>query len=475
MLFNSLEFLNFFVITYVLYLLLPLRGQNTVLLFASYFFYAAWDPRYLILIFISTCIDFVCGLRIERSASARLRSFFLGLSIITNLTILGVFKYYDFFAANLAILGSKFGITLDPVYLDIILPVGISFYTFQSMSYTIDVYRRRISATDRFTEFALFVAFFPQLLAGPIETGRHLLPQMFKKRTISLPEIYEGSFLIFWGLFEKIVVADTLRPLVLGGFGRGEPVNGLELLLLVYAGTFLLLCDFDGYSNIARGLGKLMGFDILVNFRFPYLSTNPLEFWRRWHISLSSWFRDYVYLPLRGGSHSPIRLFLSVCITFFLAGLWHGAQWTFVLWGVFHGLLLVTYRLILPIVRKVSPRTAFGQKAWLICRIVFFFNVWGISGVLFTAPSIQDALICWRDLFFNFSLELEVFTGIGLTVLIFTAIPILVQIIQYREQDLLAVMKLHPLITGFFYFVCFYMIVFYSGAANDPDFYYFQF
>jgi len=254
-----------------------------MLLVASYIFYGSWDWRFLSLIFISTILDYFCGIKIHKSTELHIRKRFLFLSIFINLSILGFFKYFGFFTSSLADLFSLFGLLIQPYFLKVILPIGISFYTFQTMSYTIDIYRKQMQPTSNFLDFALFVAFFPQLVAGPIERARHLLPQILSPRKLSLDKFYEGCYLLFWGLFMKVFVADNLATIVNPIFAAGAPYSGTEVLLASYAFAFQILCDFAGYSTIARGLGKCMGFDIMVNFNLPYFAANPSEFWQRWH------------------------------------------------------------------------------------------------------------------------------------------------------------------------------------------------
>jgi len=362
MLFNSLEFAVFMVVVYGLYLVLNHKWQNRMLLVASYIFYGAWNWRFLSLIFISTVLDYICGIKIYNSNSVKRKRFFLFLSVFGNLSILGFFKYFNFFVGDLTALINYFGFSFQTHSLNIILPVGISFYTFQTMSYTIDIYRDKLRPTRRFFDFALFVAFFPQLVAGPIERARNLLPQILSPRTFSVDRFYEGCYLIFWGLFQKIVIADNLAKMVVPVFGDWQYESG-KVLLALYAFAFQIFCDFAGYSNIARGLGRVMGFEIMVNFRLPYFATNPREFWRRWHISLSSWLRDYLYIPLGGSRKGAIFTCRNILITMLLGGLWHGAAWTFVFWGVYHSFLLVAHRGVELLFGKMSlPRNVVVQR-----------------------------------------------------------------------------------------------------------------
>lgn len=356
MLFNSWLFVGFFVAVYLIYLRVGHPAQNWLLLGASYFFYACWDWRFLSLILISTGIDFLCARRMEVAATARTRRRLLLLSVTANLGLLGAFKYYDFFVSNLHALLTTVGLPCPLPTLGIIVPVGISFYTFQTMSYTIDVYRGRMPACRSLRDFALYVAFFPQLVAGPIERGQRLLPQVQQPRVLTPGGLRRGVWWVLLGYFMKVYVADNLSPWVDLAFSAA-PVSGPTAFIGTYAFAFQIYCDFAGYSLIARGTALLMGFDLMENFHMPYLAVNPSDFWRRWHISLSTWLRDYLYIPLGGNRHGPRRTYVNLALTMLLGGLWHGAQWKFVLWGAFHGLLLILFRLF-----ERSPAPADGTS-----------------------------------------------------------------------------------------------------------------
>ena len=392
MLFNSLEFAVFFPVVYGAYLLLHHKWQNRMLLLASYVFYGSWDWRFLSLILISTVVDYCCGLGIHHAKDRRYRKRLLIVSVAVNLAILGFFKYFNFFADNLQLLLGSAGFSVHPRFLEVVLPVGISFYTFQTMSYTIDIYRREMEPTKELFDFALFVAFFPQLVAGPIERAKRLLPQILSERLVTRESLIDGVYLIGWGLFQKVVVADNLSRIVDPVFAAGSSLQGYggwDVLLATYAFAFQIFCDFAGYSNIARGLGRCMGFDIMVNFRSPYLAANPSEFWRRWHISLSTFLRDYLYIPLGGNRKGPARTFLNLTVTMVLGGLWHGAAWTFVLWGAYHGLLLMFYRFVTPTATVASDRSDGIAQAF---RIVVFFHLICAGWVIFRAQSVQQCL-----------------------------------------------------------------------------------
>ncbi len=297
MLFHSLQFAIFFPIVYALYLVLSHRLQNRMLLVASYVFYGAWDWRYLSLIFISTTVDYLCSHRIERAVDGKRKKVFVTISIVSNLSLLGIFKYYDFFAFSFQEMMGNVGLAVYPYFLNVALPVGISFYTFQTMSYTIDVYRGKVKAAHNFFDFALYVSFFPQLIAGPIERGSRLLPQILQPRQITPEHIARGAYLFFWGMFLKVFIADNLASIVDPVFAATGPHDGGNVLLAVYAFSIQIYCDFAGYSFMAIGLGLVMGIHLMENFRRPYFAKNIGDFWRRWHISLSSWFRDYVFSP----------------------------------------------------------------------------------------------------------------------------------------------------------------------------------
>jgi len=350
MLFNSLDFAVFFPIVYALYLVLPYRWQNRMLLVASYVFYGWWDWRFLYLLIASTVVDYYVGHALHNATTLERRRKIMTVSLVVNLGVLALFKYYNFFADTLITSASWFGLELDWITLNILLPVGISFYTFQSLSYTIDIYRKKLTPAKTFWDYALFVAFFPQLVAGPIERATNLLGQVENPRKIEFTQVRRGLFLILLGLFKKVAIADGVAPAVNSVFAEGWAVSGFE----VFVGSFLfgvqIYGDFSGYSDIARGTAKLMGFNLMKNFHTPFFSTSPSEYWTRWHISLSSWVRDYLYYSLglhymrKGGSRWN-RVYKAQLYAMVLMGLWHGASWTFVSWGLFMGLLLIGWAL----------------------------------------------------------------------------------------------------------------------------------
>ncbi|MCI0747331.1 MAG: hypothetical protein L0Y58_18150 [Verrucomicrobia subdivision 3 bacterium] len=345
MLFNSGVFLKFFLAFLLLYWLVRnhLRARNILIVVASYVFYGWWDYRFLVLILFSSTLDYFVGLGIDRHNEPAKRKLWLAFSIVANLGILGFFKYYDFFVTSFADLLRSLNIPFKTATLGIILPVGISFYTFQAMSYTIDVYRRNVPACRTFINFLAFVSFFPQLVAGPIERASHLLPQFERARSIDQRMLKEGLWLILWGMFKKVVIADNLDPLVTMVYQH--PIySAPAVLFATIAFGFQIYCDFSGYSDIARGTARVLGFDIMVNFNLPYFAASIREFWRRWHISLSTWLRDYLYISLGGNRCGEAQTYLNLFITMLLGGLWHGAAWNFLLWGAWHGGGLILHR-----------------------------------------------------------------------------------------------------------------------------------
>jgi D-alanyl-lipoteichoic acid acyltransferase DltB (MBOAT superfamily) len=336
MLFNSIDFALFLPLVFVVYWLLrrfPLVYQNTFVVLASYVFYGWWDYRFLALILLSTVVDFSIGLLLGKENKDLKKRIFLFLSILVNPGLLGFFKYYNFFVDNFVQVFSFFGSSINPSGLDIVLPVGISFYTFQTMSYTIDVYRKRLKPTKDFIAFSAYVSFFPQLVAGPIERASNLLPQFYEKRKFDYSSSIDGVRQILWGFFKKIVIADSCAPYVNLIFESHDQYSGSTLLVASFLFTLQIYGDFSGYSDIAIGTARLFGFKLMQNFAFPYFSRDIAEFWRRWHISLSTWFRDYLYVPLggsRGGTWMRIR---NIFLIFLVSGFWHGANWTFIAWG----------------------------------------------------------------------------------------------------------------------------------------------
>jgi len=478
MLFNSIDFFVFFAIVYLLYLRLPHVAQNRLLLVASYVFYGWWDYRFLSLILISTVVDYTAGLRMDAAQDPQRRRHWLLASLVCNLGLLGFFKYYDFFVDSLEASLGTLGFDPSGLHLDLVLPVGISFYTFQTLSYTIDIYRRELRPTESFLDFALFVAFFPQLVAGPIERAARLLPQVTAPRRLTPEQFRDGCYLVVWGLFKKVVIADHCALIVNEVFGSHGEYSGLEQLIAVYAFAFQIYGDFSGYSDIARGISKLMGFELMVNFDLPYLSRNPSEFWRRWHISLSSWLRDYLYISLGGNRRGSLLTYRNLMVTMVLGGLWHGASWTMILWGFYHGLLLVLHRLYTGWRSRSGSRPEPGPLARAVL-IVCFFQLTCLGWLIFRADSvgqISDFLLTILTQHALTPRAGEFLSQLGLLVL-----PLLtMQLLQYRADDLLLWIRIRPAwqvvsALGFAASAFAYWILFQSALGAQQEFIYFQF
>ena len=348
MLFNSFEFLLFLPIVFILYWFVfkNLQKQNILILIASYIFYSWWDWRFLLLILLSTLVDFTLGLQLKKTDHQQKRKYLLWGSLIFNLGLLGFFKYYNFFIDNWIDAWATLGFNMHLNSMNIILPVGISFYTFQSLSYTIDIYKNKLEPTKDIIAFASFVSFFPQLVAGPIERATNLIPQFYKNRVINYELFVSGIKLILWGLFKKIVIADNCAIYVNEIYDTYQDQSSITLILGVIYFSFQIYGDFSGYSDIAIGTSRLFGFNLMKNFNYPYFSKNIAEFWRRWHISLSTWFRDYVYFPLGGSRGNNLQKARNIFIIFLVSGFWHGANWTFVTWGGLHALFFLPLLLI---------------------------------------------------------------------------------------------------------------------------------
>lgn len=406
MFFNSLAFAVFLPIVFFLYWFIfnkTKSTQNALLIVASYYFYSCWDWRFLFLLVFSTFLDYYTGIQIEKGKSENSRKFWFWLSIIVNLGFLGIFKYYNFFAASFSELLTSAGFKASPILLNVILPVGISFYTFHGLSYVIDIYFKRIKAEYNFVDYSLFVSYFPLLVAGPIERATHLLPEIKIKREFDLEKAKEGVYQIIWGLVKKVVIADTCAMYANAIFDHYESMNSLSLILGAIYFAFQIYGDFSGYSDIALGVSKLFGLDLLRNFNYPYFSRDIAEFWRRWHISLSSWFRDYLYIPL-GGSKGGMRMKVrNTFIIFVVSGFWHGANWTYIVWGFINAVYF------LPLLLSSSNRNnidAFKLKfnvdsAKIVMSIVYTFSLTCIAWIFFRARTITDAILYIKRIFSN--------------------------------------------------------------------------
>ncbi|TVZ10262.1 D-alanyl-lipoteichoic acid acyltransferase DltB (MBOAT superfamily) [Cellulophaga sp. RHA_52] len=409
MLFNSIDFAIFLPIVFFLYWVVVnknLQLQNFLLLVASYVFYGWWDWRFLSLIAFSTLVDYSLGVLLGKEEKESKRKVYLWTSIIVNLGFLGFFKYYNFFVESFVDAFTFFGQEIEIGTLNIILPVGISFYTFQTLSYTIDVYKRNLEPTKNFIAFGAFVSFFPQLVAGPIERASNLLPQILKKRSFNYCEAKDGLRLMLWGLFKKVVIADSLSPIVNDIFSNYSTLSSPVLIMGAIFFAFQIYGDFSGYSDIAIGTAKLFGIELMSNFKFPYFSKNIGEFWRRWHISLSTWFRDYLYIPLGGSRGSKMVGIRNVFAIFLVSGFWHGANWTFIFWGLFHALLFLPSFLI-GTNRKYAEvkNTRLNVLAMIsnVYRTLLTFILVTIGWVFFRSETITDSFIYLKRIGSSFS------------------------------------------------------------------------
>jgi D-alanyl-lipoteichoic acid acyltransferase DltB (MBOAT superfamily) len=398
MLFNSFEYAVFLPLAFLLYWFVfnkQVKLQNIFLLVAGYLFYGWWDWRFLCLLFLSSTIDYIIGIQLSTIGTEKYRKLLLLISITFNLCMLGFFKYFNFFSTSFTVLLTNLGFQVHPTTINVILPVGISFYTFQSLSYTIDIYKRRMNPTsDPFTFYA-FVSFFPQLVAGPIERGIRLIPQFSTPRTFNYTKAVDGMRQILWGLFKKIVIADNCADSVNLIFSNSQNYSGSTLFLGAILFAFQIYCDFSGYSDIAIGTARLFGFDLMQNFAFPYFSRDIAEFWRRWHISLSTWFRDYIYIPLGGSRVNTLLNIRNTFVVFIVSGFWHGANWTFIIWGFLHAIYFLPLLLFKTNRKNLKPinqaRLVPEVGDLLSIATTFFFVT--IAWVFFRAENINSALI----------------------------------------------------------------------------------
>ncbi len=475
--FNSTDFALFFVAFFFLYWNVTknnLKAQNLLILISSYVFYAWWDYRFLFLLIFSTLLDYITGLKIHQSSS-KVRTFWLVISVAVNLGFLGLFKYYNFFIESFATVLSSVGFQPNIWTLNVILPVGISFYTFHGLSYVFDIYNKKIEPTKNFIDYAVFVSFFPLLVAGPIERATHLLPQVKAKRVFDYKKSIDGLRQILWGLFKKIVIADNCATFVNVIFSNHEAYNGSTLLLGAVFFAFQIYGDFSGYSDIALGIARLLGFDLIRNFAFPYFSRDIAEFWRRWHISLSSWFRDYLYLPLGGSKGNLTVQIRNIFIIFLVSGFWHGANWTFIVWGSLNALYFIPL-LILGKNRENLNIVAEGRllpsvREFLQITSTFFLTV--IAWIFFRADNVGMAYDYISEIF-----SMSIFSVPQILPKKLIATLFLFYFVEWIQRD-----KQHPLqfetvqIPKFVRWAIYYAIVgmlfFYGG--DEQGFIYFQF
>lgn len=479
MVFNSVTFFIFLFFTFLIYLKAAkhsVKSGNFILLSASYIFYGWWDWRFLFLILISSLTDYIIGLKIFETHSKRRRKMLLALSLIINLGMLFVFKYFNFFVDTfLAAFGNGEN---ENNLIRIILPVGISFYTFQTLSYTIDIYRRQLTPTKSVITFLTFVSFFPQLVAGPIERAGRLIPQFEKKFEFDYHQASSGMRLMLWGLFKKVVIADQAAVLVNAVYQTPESYDGISLIIATLLFGFQIYCDFSGYSDIAIGTARLFGIELMTNFRTPYFASSIKDFWHRWHISLSTWFRDYVYIPLGGNRTNNFRKHLNILITFTLSGLWHGANITFILWGFLHGLLYFIESLI-------SPLKFINKKAITIAGIISTYLAVNFLWIFFRAESWAQAKNI-IEIIFNLQkggsesitslLHVSgILTEPGRMLVFIFPFFILTEIILNKKEIPLFLGTTPRLVRWGFYYIILFAILFFGVLNSAPQFIYFQF
>lgn len=403
MVFNSVSFLIFFPIVVGLYFVLPKKARAAWLLVTSYYFYMSWNALYAILILFSTFITYLAGILLGKSKSEKGKKWVVAGSLIINLGILFFFKYFDFALDNLNAVFNLINVKIISNPFDILLPVGISFYTFQALGYTIDVYRGEVPAEKNFIRYALFVSFFPQLVAGPIERSKNLLSQverLNKERLFSYEKVVSGFSMMCWGMFLKMVLADNIAIFVDSVWDNLQMAGSTATIFAAVAFSLQIYCDFGGYSTIAIGAARVMGFDLMENFNTPYFATSIADFWRRWHISLSSWFRDYVYIPLGGNRCSKVRHYINIMITFLVSGLWHGADWTYVIWGGIHGAYQVIGKLLMPVREKLTKffKVNIRTTSYHLGQIVVTFALTTFAWIFFRADSLSEAKLFIKHL-----------------------------------------------------------------------------
>lgn len=479
MLFNSFEFLLFLPVVFVLYWFVfhkKLSWQNGLVLVASYFFYGWWSWKFMGLLMLSTLLDYTYGFWVA-SPNRRKAKFFLWLSIINNLGVLGIFKYYNFFAEQFKVGLEALGLHTNPVLLQVALPVGISFYTFHGMSYVFDIYRGHQKPVRSFVDYAVFVSFFPLLVAGPIERANHLLPQVQKPRLFNYQQAVAGCRLILWGLFKKVVIADGLAETVDKYFGSYQNYDGATLIVGAIAFSFQIYGDFSGYSDIALGTAKLFGFELLSNFKFPYFSRDVAEFWRRWHISLSSWFRDYLYFPLGGSREGKAKAVRNTFIIFLVSGFWHGASWNFIVWGFIHACGFLPLLLLDRNRKHTSDVVAQGKALPTITELrqmLFTFAFVTFAWIFFRADSMQMAWGYIKHIGVSAANNPGQFLHLpGGKVAFLFIVPLLMGDWWLRHNERILRVPQNRVVRMVVYFILFYLAV--SLLGEKTSFIYFQF
>lgn len=489
MLFNSVTFLIFFPIVILGYFILPKVLKNLLLLISSYYFYMCWRPEYAVLILFSTVTTFLSSLAIDKFEGKISRKVALFVSIFLNLSVLFVFKYYNFFTANITDIFFSFGITLAPPTFSLLLPVGISFYTFQALGYAIDVYRRDTPCEKNFLTYALFVSFFPQLVAGPIERSKNLLPQFKQYSCFEYTRVKDGLVQMAWGFFKKMVIADGAAQIISIVYNNPTSFSGVQLVIATILFAFQIYCDFSGYSDIAIGAAKVLGYDLMRNFAHPYFSKNVSEFWRRWHVSLSSWFMDYVYIPLGGSRKGKTRTLINLFLTFLVSGLWHGAEWTFIVWGALNGVYVILDRLLKPFILSLQSKLHIKNDGLIANAIgaVFTFMLVDFSWIFFRANNMQDAIYIISNLFTGLGstlssitlfteqlVQISFFDKNGVAILSCIAFLLLVELWE-RNLQLAEKLKSQFFVVRWFFYYALITVIFVYGNFGKSPFVYFDF
>ncbi len=475
MLFNSWQFAVFLPLVFLAYWALNPKFRWILLLAASYYFYMSWNVKYIVLILFTTFVSYAGAILIEKY---KYKKFALCLTIVSCLGVLFIFKYFDFFSQAVIDIFKLFSIRLHPITLKLMLPVGISFYTFQTLSYVIDVYKGKIKPERHFGIYATFISFFPQLVAGPIERTENLLPQIKSEHKFNYEQAVYGLQLIAWGFFKKLVIADNLALSVDSVYDNLYQYRGFALIIATIFFTIQIYCDFSGYSDIARGSAKLMGIELMENFRAPYLSSSIREFWGRWHISLSTWFRDYVYIPLGGSRVSKLRNYFNLIVTFLVSGLWHGANWTFVIWGGVHGLAQIIEKIF-----NFNTHTRINTFKWFF-KTIFVFIFVAAAWIFFRAQSFADVIYIFSHMFDGIA-NLPVYIKTGFDAVqgqkrFFIGLSMILAAYDYifvlkNQEPIELLNRQNVFIRWFCYIAMGFILVFFSQKGAGAEFVYFQF
>jgi D-alanyl-lipoteichoic acid acyltransferase DltB (MBOAT superfamily) len=476
MVFTSLTFVVFYGLVFGLYWLLDKDDQNRLIFVSGLIFYGWWDWRFAVLLLVTTGVDYGVGLALERESRQGRRRALLIVSLVTNLGVLAFFKYFNFFADSFVRFSGLFGVHPSPTTLQIVLPVGISFYTFQALSYTIDVYRRELDAVHDPVRYFAFILFFPQLVAGPIERARNLLSQFEQRRVFNPATAPDALRQILWGFFVKVVIADNLSQVVARAYGDVAGTSGWQLLYATVCFAVQIYCDFAGYTHIAIGCARLLGIELMRNFAYPYFSRSIPEFWGRWHISLSTWFRDYLYLPLGGSRVSRARWVVNVLVVFVVSGFWHGANWTFVVWGLLHGLFYLAYSFAWPQSQRLAAAVPGGRSLLpsplSLLQMALAFSLTCFAWVFFRAPSVTVAVTILRKIAAGVLASPPAFTSKQAA--IWMAVLIAVEWTQREHQNPLHIER-YPVAVRWAAYYAFATVIFMFAPIHYTPFIYFQF